>query len=98
MDVLMPQLGETVAEGKITQWFKAAGDTVKPGEALFEIETDKTSMEVEATAAGVLAEIRAGQGETVPVGTIVAVISESGAGVAPAARVEAPKPAHCVLP
>jgi pyruvate dehydrogenase E2 component (dihydrolipoamide acetyltransferase) len=92
MDVLMPQLGETVAEGKITQWFKAAGDKVTPGEALFEIETDKTSMEVEATAAGVLAEIRAGQGETVPVGTVVAVISESGATAAPTARAPATPP------
>jgi pyruvate dehydrogenase E2 component (dihydrolipoamide acetyltransferase) len=83
MDVLMPQLGETVAEGKITQWFKAAGDTIKPGEALFEIETDKTSMEVEATAGGVLAEIRAAVGETVPVGTVVAVIAGAGAQVSP---------------
>lgn len=83
MDVLMPQLGETVAEGKITQWFKAAGDNVKPGEALFEIETDKTSMEVEATAGGVLAEIRAAVGETVPVGTVVAVIAGAGASVSP---------------
>ena len=46
MDVLMPQLGETVAEGKITKWFKAAGEAVKPGDNLFEIETDKVSMEV----------------------------------------------------
>ena len=46
MDVLMPQLGETVAEGKITKWFKSAGDAVKPGDNLFEIETDKMSMEV----------------------------------------------------
>ncbi len=45
----MPQLGETVAEGKITKWFKSAGDAVKPGDNLFEIETDKTSMEVPAT-------------------------------------------------
>src|SRR6185436_9131848 len=58
MDVLMPQLGETVAEGKITQWFKSAGDTIKPGDNLFEIETDKVSMEVPSTSAGVLAEIR----------------------------------------
>src|SRR5206468_3897524 len=58
MDVLMPQLGETVAEGKITQWFKSAGDSVKPGDNLFEIETDKVSMEVPSTTAGVLAEIR----------------------------------------
>jgi pyruvate dehydrogenase E2 component (dihydrolipoamide acetyltransferase) len=89
MDVLMPQLGETVAEGKITQWFKAAGDAVKPGEALFEIETDKTSMEVEATAAGVLAEIRAAVGETVPVGTVVAVIA--GAGAQPSAPRQIPR-------
>jgi len=74
----MPQLGETVAEGKITQWFKSPGEAVKPGDNLFEIETDKTSMEVEATAAGVLAEIRAGVGEVVPVGTVVAVIAEAG--------------------
>jgi pyruvate dehydrogenase E2 component (dihydrolipoamide acetyltransferase) len=54
MNILMPQLGETVAEGKITKWFKSAGDAVKPGDNLFEIETDKTSMEVPATEAGVL--------------------------------------------
>ena len=54
----MPQLGETVAEGKITQWFKSAGDAIKPGDNLFEIETDKVSMEVPSTTAGVLAEIR----------------------------------------
>jgi pyruvate dehydrogenase E2 component (dihydrolipoamide acetyltransferase) len=90
MEVLMPQLGETVAEGKITQWFKAPGDAVKAGDNLFEIETDKTSMEVEATAAGVLAEIRAAVGEVVPVGTVVAVIAE-GAGAAASAR-SAPMP------
>src|SRR6266446_586734 len=56
MDVLMPQLGETVAEGKITQWFKSAGDAIKPGDNLFEIETDKVSMEVPSTTAGVIAD------------------------------------------
>ena len=61
MDVLMPQLGETVAEGKITKWFKSAGDAIKPGDNLFEIETDKVSMEVPSTTAGVLAEIRVGR-------------------------------------
>src|SRR6266852_3438950 len=79
MDVLMPQLGETVAEGKITKWFKSAGDAVKPGDNLFEIETDKVSMEVPATEAGVLAEIRVPAGEVAPVGAVVAVISD-GAG------------------
>jgi pyruvate dehydrogenase E2 component (dihydrolipoamide acetyltransferase) len=77
MDVLMPQLGETVAEGKITQWFKAAGDTVKPGDNLFEIETDKVSMDVPSTTTGVLAEIRVLAGEVAPVGAIVAVIADS---------------------
>ena len=67
MDVLMPQLGETVAEGKITHWYKAPGDAVAPGDSLFEIETDKTSMEVPATAAGVLSESRSAVGDVVPV-------------------------------
>jgi pyruvate dehydrogenase E2 component (dihydrolipoamide acetyltransferase) len=79
MDVLMPQLGETVSEGKITKWFKSAGDAVKPGDNLFEIETDKVSMEVPSTVAGVLSEIRVGTGEVAPVGAIVAVIGGSEA-------------------
>jgi pyruvate dehydrogenase E2 component (dihydrolipoamide acetyltransferase) len=76
----MPQLGETVAEGKIVKWFKAAGDAVKPGDNLFEIETDKTSMEVPATSAGTLTDIRFQVGEVAKVGAVVAVIA--GAGVA----------------
>jgi pyruvate dehydrogenase E2 component (dihydrolipoamide acetyltransferase) len=79
----MPQLGETVAEGKIVKWFKSAGDAVKPGDNLFEIETDKTSMEVPATSAGTLSEIRFGVGEVAKVGAVVAVIS--GAGTSPSA-------------
>ena len=76
MDVLMPQLGETVAEGKIIKWFKTAGDKVEPGDNLFEIETDKTSMEVPATSAGVLAEVRVAVGEVAKVGAVVAVVSD----------------------
>ena len=80
MNILMPQLGETVAEGKITKWFKSAGDAVKPGDDLFEIETDKVSMEVPATEAGILSEIRVPEGEVAPVGAIVGVIGDgSGA-------------------
>lgn len=78
MDVLMPQLGETVAEGKIVKWFKQAGDAVKPGENLFEIETDKTSMEVPAIAAGTLSDIRFQVGEVAKVGAVVAVIAGAG--------------------
>ena len=85
MDVLMPQLGETVAEGKIVKWFKAAGDSVKPGDNLFEIETDKTSMEVPSITAGTLSEIRFQVGEVAKVGAVVAVISGAGAAASPAA-------------
>ena len=89
----MPQLGETVAEGKITQWFKSAGDAVKPGDNLFEIETDKVSMEVPSTTAGVLAEIRVPAGEVAPVGAVVAVIADGAAASAPAAAEALSKPA-----
>ena len=79
MDVLMPQLGETVAEGKITVWFKKVGDPVEAGQNLFEIETDKVSVEVQAIASGTLAEIRVGTGEIAPVGAVVAVIGGAAA-------------------
>ena len=79
----MPQLGETVAEGKISKWFVAAGDAVKPGDNLFEIETDKVSMEVPAIAAGTLAEIRVSAGEVAPVGAVVAIIAGKGEAVSP---------------
>jgi len=97
----MPQLGETVAEGKIVKWFKSAGDAVKPGDNLFEIETDKTSMEVPATSAGTLSEIRFGVGEVAKVGAVVAVIS--GAGTSPsaspaAAPAKAPPPRAAAAP
>lgn len=89
----MPQPGETVAEAKITKWFKAAGDAVKPGDNLFEIETDKVSMEVPAIAAGVLTEIRVPAGEVAPVGAVVAVIAGEGAAVGAAAKAgEVPRP------
>ena len=90
MDVLMPQLGETVAEGKISKWFVAAGASVKPGDNLFEIETDKVSMEVPSTTTGTLSEIRVGVGEVAPVGAVVAVIAGDGAAAQPAAATAAP--------
>src|SRR5712692_9331669 len=102
MDVLMPQLGETVAEGKITKWFKSAGDAVRPGDNLFEIETDKVSMEVPSTSAGVLSEIRVPEGEVAPVGAIVAVISDGvGAAATPQAAPKAvskPAPVAAAAP
>ena len=85
----MPQLGETVAEGKITKWFKSAGEQVQPGDNLFEIETDKVSMEVPSTTAGVLAEIRVPAGEVAPVGAVVGVIAGGAGGTAAAPKAAA---------
>src|SRR4249919_4172253 len=98
MDVLMPQLGETVAEGKITQWFKSAGDAIKPGDNLFEIETDKVSMEVPSTSAGVLAEIRVAAGEVAPVGAVVAVIADKASTAASLPRDASALPAAKAAP
>jgi pyruvate dehydrogenase E2 component (dihydrolipoamide acetyltransferase) len=82
MDILMPQLGETVTEGTLAVWAKAVGDAVQPGDILFEIETDKTSMEIPVTVTGVVKEIRVPKGSVVPVGTVVAVIAVKGGEVA----------------
>ena len=90
MDVLMPQLGETVAEGKITKWFRSAGDAIKPGDNLFEIETDKVSMEVPSITTGTLSQINVQAGETALVGAVVAVIAGEGGAVASAPAAAAP--------
>lgn len=89
-DVEMPQLGETVTEGTITQWFKAVGDQVEVDEPLFEVSTDKVDSEVPSPASGVLQEILVPEGETVDVGTKLAVLGD-GAG-APAAAPAASEP------
>ena len=83
MDVIMPQLGETVAEGKILTWFKKAGDEVKEGDNIFEVETDKVTVDVQAIAAGKLTEIRVGAGTVAKVGTIVAVIADGAQTAVP---------------
>jgi pyruvate/2-oxoglutarate dehydrogenase complex dihydrolipoamide acyltransferase (E2) component len=81
--IIMPQLGETVSEGKILEWFKAVGDDVKIGDRLFEVETDKVTVEVEATVAGKLTAINIGNGVTAKVGVTVAVIGGDAAAPAP---------------
>ena len=93
----MPQLGETVAEGKITKWFKSAGDAVKPGDNLFEIETDKVSMEVPSITTGTLTEIKVQAGETALVGAVVAVIAGEG-GAAASALAALPPPREAAPP
>jgi 2-oxoglutarate dehydrogenase E2 component (dihydrolipoamide succinyltransferase) len=74
-DVVMPQMGESIAEGTIVRWMKKVGERVERDEPLFEISTDKVDAEIPAPAAGTLAEIRANEGDTVPVNTVVAVIA-----------------------
>src|SRR3954447_6442179 len=85
-EIVMPQLGETVTEGTITKWFKQIGEPIAQDEVLFEVSTDKVDSEVPSSAAGFLTEIRVPEGETVDVGTILAVIGDSpGANGDPAA-------------
>ncbi|NDA77183.1 MAG: hypothetical protein EBY07_05135 [Actinobacteria bacterium] len=76
-EVTLPQLGETVTEGTITRWFKKVGDNVAADEPLFEVSTDKVDTEVPSPIAGVLLEIRVPEGDTVPVGAVIAVVGAS---------------------
>jgi len=92
VDVLMPQMGESIAEGTLSKWLKKVGDPVKRDEPLFEISTDKVDAEIPAPAAGVLAEIKVQEGQTVPVQTVVGVLETEAGAAAPApAKPEPPK-------
>ena len=75
VEVVMPQMGESVDEGTVNEWFKQVGDVVSEGEPLLEIGTDKVDTEIPAPASGILSEIRVRQGQTVPVATVIAVIT-----------------------
>ena len=91
-DILTPALGESVTEATIAKWTKKVGDAVKKDELLVELETDKVSLEVVAPANGVLADIKAAEGDTVVPGTVLGVVSEGAAAAAPAApKAAAPK-------
>jgi pyruvate dehydrogenase E2 component (dihydrolipoamide acetyltransferase) len=94
VDIVMPQMGESIFEGTITKWLKKPGDKVERDEPLFEISTDKVDAEIPSPSAGVLKEIKVGEGQTVPIQTVVGVIDASGsAAAAPApAKTEAPAP------
>jgi 2-oxoglutarate dehydrogenase E2 component (dihydrolipoamide succinyltransferase) len=89
-NVLLPQLGESIAEGTIVKWLKKVGESVGKDEPLFEISTDKVDAEIPSPAAGVLLSINAKEGETVAVNSVVAVVGEAGAS--PAAAAPAPAP------
>ncbi len=94
IEILMPRLSDTMEEGKVLRWLKKVGDLIELSDIIAEIETDKADMEMEAIDAGVLAEIRVQEGESAPVGAVIALLSEDGAGVTPAEpqKVEASKP------
>src|ERR1700691_828105 len=93
VDVIMPQMGESIFEGTITKWLKKPGDKIERDELLFEISTDKVDAEIPSPAAGVLKEIKVKEGQTVPIQTVVASIDATGsAAPAPApAKAEAPQ-------
>ncbi len=96
VDVLMPQMGESIAEGTLSKWLKKVGDTVKRDEPLFEISTDKVDAEIPAPAAGVVAEIKVQEGQTVPVQTLVAVLETEKGAAAPAPS--KPEPSTAAAP
>ena len=94
VNVIMPQMGESIFEGTITKWLKKPGEKIERDEPLFEISTDKVDAEIPSPASGVLQEIKVGEGQTVPIQTVVAVIAVEGAAVAaPAPAASAPPPA-----
>src|ERR1044072_9376679 len=93
VDVLMPQMGESIAEGTLSKWLKKVGDAVKRDEAMYEISTEKVDAAIPAPAAGVLAEIQVQEGQTVPVQTLVAVLETEAGAVAAKPAAAAPAPA-----
>ena len=93
IDVPMPQMGESIAEGTVSKWLKGIGDTVERDEPILEISTDKVDAEIPAPAAGTLVEVAVQEGETVDVGAVIAVLEtevEAGADAAPTKAVPAP--------
>ncbi|HEY2119553.1 MAG TPA: dihydrolipoamide acetyltransferase family protein [Candidatus Acidoferrum sp.] len=92
VDVVMPQMGESIFEGTITKWLKKPGDKVERDEPLFEISTDKVDAEIPSPSAGVLQEIKIAEGQTVPIQTVVAVIDGAGSAAAAPTKSAAPAP------
>ncbi len=92
VDIVMPQMGESIFEGTITKWLKKPGDKVERDEPLFEISTDKVDAEIPSPSAGVLKEIKVAEGKTVPIQTVVGVIDAAGGAVAAQPAASAPAP------
>src|SRR5438067_304439 len=100
VDIVMPQMGESIFEGTITRWLKKPGDKVERDEPLFEISTDKVDAEIPSPSAGVLKEIKVGEGKTVPIQTVVGTIdsADGAAAATPAKAAAPPAPAKTAAP
>src|SRR5450755_4429778 len=98
IDVIMPQMGESIVEGTLTKWLKKAGDTVGRDEPLFEISTDKVDTEIPSPEAGVLAEILIPEGQTVGINTVVARINNGAPAPVAAPAAEAAPPPVAAAP
>src|SRR3954453_10807985 len=85
-EIIMPKMGDAMTEGKVLRWYKKAGDAVKKGEPVAEIETDKVNLDLEAEADGTIGEGAAGEGEVIPVGGLLAMILAPGEKAEPARR------------
>src|SRR6478672_1202586 len=98
-EIIMPKMGDAMTEGKVVRWYKKAGDAVKKGEPVLEIETDKVNLDLEAEQDGTIGDVSASEGQVVPVGGVLAKIlkdgESSGAAVSspppPVQKVEQPK-------
>jgi len=98
VDIVMPQMGESIFEGTITKWLKKPGDKVERDEPLFEISTDKVDAEIPSPSAGVLKEIKVNEGQTVPIQTVVGVIDAAGSAASAPAPAAAPAPPKAEAP
>ena len=97
-EVIMPQMGESIAEGTITKWLKKVGEAVKRDEPIFEISTDKVDAEIPSPVAGTLVEIKVPEGQTVPINTVVALVGEAGAQTGAPPPAQSPEQADGTAP
>ena len=93
IEVFMPRLGPSIEQGTVVRWHKAQGETVRRGEVVFDVETEKTVQEVEAEAEGVLLEILVPEGQSCPVGTVLALLGAPGEALASTPKALAPSSA-----
>src|SRR6267142_976052 len=97
-EIIMPKMGDAMTEGKVVKWYKKAGDVVKKGEPVLEIETDKVNLDLEAEQDGKLSEVVASEGQVVPVGGRLALLLAEGESAPELTRAPEPEPAPAPAP